>query len=205
MPLHFVYVVYGSWNKHPSFPQTGFDHFVSLMEVFLRDWNWNIKHYWLIPSFEMLNTFSGMTKVLVTIKTEKWCKTALETSVSLPISVHCYNLFIYYLLLFIFHLYHISDNLLYACRNTRTVVSRRIRNVICIYFFISMNNLLTRGNHAFPCCVWSVSMTFTVCATLYLPVVWRQIKFSRPSSLPSKQTVMHSGMHEYYRLKKCDK
>lgn len=36
MPLHFVNAVYAhsSRNKHPSFPQTGFDHFVSSMEVF---------------------------------------------------------------------------------------------------------------------------------------------------------------------------
>jgi len=36
MPLYFFNAVYAhnSRNKHPSFPQTSFDHFISAMEVF---------------------------------------------------------------------------------------------------------------------------------------------------------------------------
>jgi hypothetical protein len=74
MPLHFVNTVYAhsSRNKHPSFPQTGSDHFVSAMEFFFLESGTKLLNViWLIPSFEMLNTFSDMTKVLVAIKIEK--------------------------------------------------------------------------------------------------------------------------------------
>lgn len=77
---------------------------------------------------------------------------------------------------------HLSDDLLNACSNTRTVVSRRIRNAISIYLFFSFPWTIcwhvetTRFHAVYDLCLWHLQF---VPLCMYLLVVWRHISLDK--------------------------
>jgi len=77
--------------------------------------------------------------------------------------------------------------------------------IVSFPWTIYWNMETTRFHAVCDLCLWHLQF---VPLCMCLPVVWPHISLdtnSRPSFLPLKQAVMHSGMHEYYTYRKCDK